>query len=410
MNNNEKKYIVLLGDGMADRPIKALGGKTILEHAHIPNMDYLASKGITGLTRTVPRGMSPGSDTANLSIFGYDPAINYTGRAPLEALNMGINLGADDVAFRCNIVNAAGRIMEDFTASHIDSALSEIVIRAISREITDADIEFYPGVSYRNLMVWRNYPYSSITETIPPHDIQGENTEKYLPSGEGSSRLKELMQKAVKIIADSKEIKEGTEKLQGNPESIWLWGGGKKPAIETLKSRFGLHGYTISAVDLIHGIGIAAGLEPFYVEGATGYIDTNYEGKASALISLIRECNYVFLHVESPDESGHEGNLDKKLMSIEDFDKKVVGPVIRAIEGEYSNFAILLMPDHHTPISLKTHTDDPVPFSIYSRGGELENEKRGKAPAYCEKTAEDTGLYIPAAHNLIEIMIKDSLN
>ncbi len=410
MNKNEKKYIVLLGDGMADRPIEALGGKTILEYAHIPNMDYLSSKGITGLTRTVPQGMSPGSDTANLSIFGYDPALNYTGRAPLEAISMGIDLGPADVAFRCNIVNASGCIMNNFTASHIDSALSEIVIKAISGEITDQDIEFYPGVSYRNLMVWRNYPYSSIAETIPPHDIQGENTEKYLPSGEGSSRLKELMEKGRKIIADSPEIRKGAENLQGDPESIWLWGGGKKPAIETLRSRFGLYGYTISAVDLIHGIGKAAGLEPYYVEGATGYIDTNYEGKASALISLMKECNYVFLHVESPDESGHEGSLDNKLMSIEDFDKKVVGPVTRAMEEEYSNFSILLMPDHHTPISLKTHTDDPVPFCIYSRGGTMHDEKRGRALSYCEKTAEETGLYIPAAHRLIEIMIKDSLN
>lgn len=409
MNNDEKKYIVLLGDGMADIPIPELGNKTILEYAHIPNMNYLASKGITGLTKTVPQGMAPGSDTANLSIFGYNPVESYTGRAPLEAISMGIDLGPDDAAFRCNIINATDNKMQDFTASHIDSSLSEIVIDQISQSISYKDIEFYSGVSYRNLMVWRNYPYKSISETVPPHDIQGKATKGYLPSGEGSDKLKDLMNRAREIIASSSEITKAMSNLQGTPESIWLWGGGKKPAIKTLRERFGLHGYTISAVDLIHGIGKAAGLEPILVDGATGYIDTNYEGKASALISSIKKCNHVFLHVEAPDESGHEGSIEKKLKSVEDFDKKIVGPVLEAME-QYNNFSILLMPDHHTPISVKTHTADPVPFTIYSKGCLLENKyNQFNAPFYNEKAAKNTGLFIESAHKLVEIIINDSL-
>ena len=258
-------------------------------------------------------------------------------------------------------------------------------------------------------MVWRNYPYKSISETVPPHDIQGKSTGNYLPSGEGSDELRDLMNRAREIIASSTEITVAMSKLQGSPESIWLWGGGKKPAIKTLKKRFGLHGYTITAVDLIHGIGKAAGLEPIFVDGATGYIDTNYEGKASALISSIKNCNYVFLHVEAPDESGHEGSIEKKLKSVEDFDKKIVGPVLEAME-RYNNFSILLMPDHHTPVSVKTHTSDPVPFIIYSKGCLLENNyKQFNAPLYNEKSAKGTGLFIKSAHHLIAIMTNDSL-
>ena len=409
MNKKDKKYIVLVGDGMADLPIPELGNKTILEYASIPNMDYMASRGISGLTNTVPKGMSPGSDTANLSIFGYDPVTSFTGRAPLEALSMDVDLGPDDTAFRCNIINAAGNLMNDFTASHIDSILSEIVITEICSHITDKNIEFYSGVSYRNLMVWRNYPYKNVAETVPPHDIQGKEILQYLPTGEGSAELNDLMKRARKIIASSTDISKAMGKYQGSPESIWLWGGGRKPGIRPPEERFGLHGYTISAVDLIHGIGKAAGLEPLSVDGATGYIDTNYEGKASALISSIKNCNYVFLHVEAPDESGHEGSIEKKLKSVEDFDKRVVGPVIEAME-KYSNFSILLMPDHHTPISVKTHTSDPVPFCIYSKGNPLEgNFEKFSASSYSEKAAEGTGLFVKSAHQLIEIMTNESI-
>ena len=405
---NNRKYIVLLGDGMADLPIDELGGKTILEHCRTPNMDFMARNGVTGLTNTVPEGMSPGSDTANLSIFGYDPAKYFSGRAPLEAINLGIELGPDDTAFRCNIVNASGGVMKDFTSDHIDSRLSGIIMSELSVNLKHPGIEFYPGVSYRNITVWRDYPYTDITVTTPPHDIQDENTAGYLPSGNGSDVMRELMERSKSIIANSAAVKEGMKKYQGNPESIWLWGGGRRPAMDTLMERFGLYGHTISAVDLIHGIGKAAGLTPLHVEGVTGYIDTNYTGKAEALLNSLSESNFIFLHVESPDESGHEGNMEHKIKSIEDFDSMVVGTVLEGMK-KFPEYTILLMPDHPTPVKIRTHTSDPVPFCIYSSDGFTEERKKYSAPSFCEKDAGTTGLFVEHAHNLIEIMIKGSL-
>lgn len=405
----DKKYIILLGDGMADLPLKELGGKTILEHCNIPNMDFMAVKGVTGMTKTVPDGMSPGSDIANLSIFGYNPQKYFSGRAPLEAINLGIKLGPDDTAFRCNIVNADHGLMHDFTSDHIDSRLSEIIINEISKSVARKDIEFYPGVSYRNIMVWRNYPYAELPVTTPPHDIQDEPVEKYLPAETGSDMLKEMMFMSKSIIAESAVISDGKKKYQGNPESIWLWGGGRRPEMETLQERFGLHGHTISAVDLIHGIGRAAGLTPLHVEGVTGYIDTNYAGKAKALIDSLPDSNFIFLHIESPDESGHEGNMEYKIKSIEDFDRIIVGPVLEELQ-KYTDYSVLLMPDHPTPIKIRTHTSDPVPFCIYSSSGYFTEEKnKYSAPSFCEKDASHTGLFINHAHRLLEIMIKGSI-
>jgi 2,3-bisphosphoglycerate-independent phosphoglycerate mutase len=408
-NMNNRKYIVLLGDGMADLPLDELGGKTILEHCKTPNMDFMARHGVTGLTKTVPDGMSPGSDTANLSIFGYNPAECFSGRAPLEAINLGIELGPDDTAFRCNIVNEAGGVMNDFTSDHIDSRLSEIIMKEMTKNNSRRDIEFHPGVSYRNILVWRNYPYKEITETTPPHDIQTEKTDKYLPAGSGSDVLRELMFQSKSVIAESSAVRDGLKKYQGNPESIWLWGGGRRPAMNTLKERFGLYGHTISAVDLIHGIGKAAGLTPLHVDGVTGYIDTNYTGKADALLNSLADSNFIFLHVESPDESGHEGNIEHKIKSIEDFDSLVVGPVLKGME-KYDDYSILVMPDHPTPVKVRTHTSDPVPFCIYSSDGHFEEEKKKyNAAAFSEKDAAATGLFIDHAHNILEIMIKGSL-
>lgn len=404
----DRKYIVLLGDGMADLPLEELGGKTILEHCKTPNMDFMAENGVTGLTKTVPDGMSPGSDTANLSIFGYDPGVYFSGRAPLEAINLGIELGPDDTAFRCNIVNAHDGVMHDFTSDHIDSRLSEIIINELSKNLKHKDIEFYPGVSYRNIMVWRNYPYKDITAATPPHDIQDEKTGGYLPSGSGSEVIRDLMSLSKNIIAGSPAVKEGMKKYQGQPESIWLWGGGRRPAMNTLMERFGLHGHTISAVDLIHGIGKAAGLTPLFVEGVTGYIDTNYKGKADALLNSLSDSNFIFLHVESPDESGHEGSIEHKIKSIEDFDSLVVGPVLEGMK-KFDDYTILLMPDHPTPIKIRTHTSDPVPFCIYSSDQFIEEKKKYSATSFCEKDAAATGLLVEHAHNIIEIMIKGSL-
>ncbi len=407
--NNKRKYVILLGDGMADLPIEEIGGKTILEQAETPNMDFIARNGICGMTHTVPEGMAPGSDTANLSIFGYDPAKYFTGRAPLEAINMDIHLGVNDVAFRCNIVNASGGLMNDFTSAHIDSRLTEIVINELAENITIPDIEFYPGVSYRNIVVWRNYPYSGITVTTPPHDIQTQKTEPFLPSGDGADILRRIMSESAGVIASSEKIKKFKAEFKGDPESVWLWGGGRRPEMETLNEKFGLNGYTISAVDLIHGIGKAAGLKSLHVDGATGYLDTNYEGKTAALARGLKDGDLVFLHVEAPDESGHEGNLEHKLQAVRDFDSRVVGPALEILKS-YDEYILLVMPDHPTPVKVRTHTSDAVPFCIYSTPGLFDTgNKKYRAEAYSEKDAKRTGLLIDKGSRLMEIMVKGKL-
>lgn len=407
--SSERKIAILIGDGMADLKLESLGGKTPLEYAHTPAMDFAAQHGICGLARTVPEGLHPGSDTANLSIFGYNPKTCYTGRAPLEALNMGIELGDNDAAFRCNFVNIEDGIMKDFSAGHIESAFSAIIIDELKKNISVPGIEFYPGVSYRNIVVWRNYPYKDIVGTNPPHDIHGEKISGYLPSGDGSELVRSLMEQSARIISESDAIKEAMLKYKGKPVSAWIWGGGRRPAIESLEKRFGLRGYTISAVDLINGIGRAAGLQPISVPGATGYLDTNYEGKADALLDALERCNYVYLHVESPDESGHEGNVEKKLRAISDFDSRVVKRVLDGIK-KFDDYAVLIMPDHPTPVSLRTHTADPVPFCVYGKAFTRENFSGiKKAESYSESSAEATGLFVNEAHRLVEIILNGKI-
>ncbi|MFW5861146.1 MAG: cofactor-independent phosphoglycerate mutase [Spirochaetota bacterium] len=404
--NDKKKIAILVGDGMADFPVESLQNRTPLEAANTPNMDFLARNGTLGLTRTVPPGMSPGSDTANLSIFGYDPKKYYTGRAPLEAINMGIELGVKDVAFRCNIVTLTDGIMEDFSGHHIDSELSRIIMEQMKIQAPDENIEYYAGVSYRNIIVWRNYPYDDLPGTTPPHDIQDKEAGPHMPSGNGGDVLNRIMEKSIKIISETGEITAASQKYQGKPVSLWVWGGGRRPSMDTLQNRFGLHGYTISAVDLIHGIGRAAGLEPWFVEGATGYIDTNYRGKADGLMKAMERANFVYLHVESPDESGHQGRLDYKLQSIEDFDSMVVGPVVNML-NRFDDFTVLVMPDHPTPLSIKTHTDDPVPFCVYSRNRTPDPDASGLT--FTERSASSTGLLVDEAHTLLEKIVHNKI-
>lgn len=405
---DEKKIAVLIGDGMADYPIASMGNKTPLQIAKTPHMDFMARNGVFGLVKTVPDGMSPGSDTAILSIFGYDPRRYYTGRAPLEAINMGIDMGAEDVAFRCNIVQLdESGVMADFSAGHIDTAFTGVVIEELKKNITIDSIAFYAGVSYRNILIWRDYPYSEITGTTPPHDIQGREIQEYLPSGDGSDQLIQIMELSRRIIGESAAIKSMGERYRGCPTSVWLWGGGRRPRISTLNERYGLNGYTISAVDLVHGIGRAAGLSPISVEGATGYIDTNYRGKARALVEAIKEVNFIFLHVESPDESGHEGNLEHKIKAIEDFDEQVVGVVLDARRA-YDDFTILVMPDHPTPISLRTHAADPVPFCIYG-SGDFSQGKGMDVAGFDEVSASRTGIFLENGYTLMDVLIRGRL-
>lgn len=365
------KRIILLGDGMPDEPIKELGGKTPLQAANCPNMDRMASEGSTGRVKTVPDGMLPGSDVTNMGLLGYDPKKYYTGRAPLEAAGMGIDLGPDDIAYRCNLVTLLagkeGVLMEDFSAGHIGSDEAAELIKALNDFFGGGDIVFHAGVSYRHLMIWKNG--SEKAETTPPHDITGQDIKEFLPKGEAGEKLR-LITGEAQIVMKNHTVNK-TRKSQGKSEanSIWLWGQGRAPTMPGLMESRGLTGAMISAVDLMNGIAALAGMEVIKVEGATGYIDTNYKGKAQAAIDALREKDLVFLHLEAPDEAGHAGSLENKIRAIEDFDEKIVGPLMEEV-ASLGGRAIVLS-DHATPLSIRTHTSEPVPFAIwpgYTRG------------------------------------------
>lgn len=397
------KYIVLLGDGMSDEKIEELGGKTPLEVANTPNMDYMAKRGRMGLAKTVPKGLPPGSDVANLSVFGYDPATCYTGRSPLEAASMGIELGQDDVAFRVNLVNLqphAGKLfMNDYSAGHITTGDGRELIEELQRQLGDEEFQFYPGVGYRHLMVWRKGK-DKISAT-PPHDITGKDIIEFLPQGEGADRLINLMNSSQMIFFNHPQYKRRLTAHETPANSMWLWGHGKSPRMKTFAEKFGLTGAVISAVDLIKGIGVYAGLDIINVPGATGYIDTNYKGKADAAIEALKKHDYVYLHVEAPDEASHSGKLQDKITAIEQFDALVVGPVLEGIR-QFANYRILCAPDHPTPVKLMTHTSEPVPFILYS-GEEKANEA---IVGYAENSAAATGLVIDDGFRLMTMMLE----
>lgn len=395
-----RKILTILCDGMADLPIEEINGKTPLEYLSPLNMNSIADESIIGMVSNVPEGMNPGSDTANLSVFGYDPKKYYTGRAPLEAISMGIELSPNDAAFRCNIVNSSSGKMDDFTAHHIDSQYASKLISLLNDNIDHPDIEIYPGVSYRHALIWRNFPYSEITSTTPPHDIQDLPVEGYLPSGKGSQELKRIMQISQEVFTSSEAISL-SGRYSGNPSSAWIWGGGTKPKLEDYFEKYNLQGYTISAVDLIHGIGRAAGLEPIHVDGATGYIDTNYLGKAKSAIEGLKMKDFVFLHFESPDESGHEGNLDHKLKSIKDIDNIVISYILDEMK-QFDDYTVVILPDHPTPISVKTHTSDLVPFMVYSNQRIIKPELYTNVDSYSESSANQTGLIIDNGFQLMD--------
>jgi 2,3-bisphosphoglycerate-independent phosphoglycerate mutase len=398
------KYIVLLGDGMSDEKLPELDARTPLQAARTPNMDFMARRGRLGLARTVPQGLPPGSDVANLSVFGYDPRACYTGRSPLEAASMGVELGPDDVAFRVNLVTISphgGRLyMQDYSAGHITTEEGRELVSSLQEELGDEEFQFYPGVGYRHLMVWRGGKED--LRAVPPHDISGKSILDHLPSGNGAERLIHLMNSSQLLLNNHPLNKErqAAGKLPAN--SIWLWGQGKSPRMESYREKFGLSGAVISAVDLIRGIGICAGLDIVKVPGATGYIDTNYAGKAQAALKALETCDYVYLHVEAPDEASHSGNLEHKLKAIEDFDALVVGPVMEGIK-KFGAYRILCTPDHPTPIPLKTHTSDPVPFVVYS-GEERVNEA---VVGYDEDAAKGTGLLLEEGFRLMESLMME---
>ncbi|MCX8030195.1 MAG: cofactor-independent phosphoglycerate mutase [Thermodesulfovibrionales bacterium] len=361
------KYVILIGDGMADRPDPDLNGMTPLQIANTPNMDMLASKGKIGMVKTIPDGFHPGSDVANLCILGYDPKKYYTGRAPLEAASIGVKLEDNDVAYRCNLVTLRfekdGTYMDDYSSGHIKTEESKVLIEAIRSELESAEVSFYPGVSYRHLMIWKNGNVG--IKCTPPHDILGKEISNFLPIGDGCELLKGLMKKSIEILQNHPINKDRVKKGNKPANSLWFWGQGKKPLIPTFKEKYNLTGSLVSAVDLAKGLGIYAGFQILNVPGVTGWIDTNYLGKAEYSLEALNTLDIAYIHVESPDEAGHSGNYKLKIKAIEDFDSLVVGTVIKGLESKFRDYRILLLPDHATPFRVRTHTDEPVPFVIF---------------------------------------------
>ena len=396
------KYIVLLGDGMSDKRLDELGGKTPLQAAKTPNMDFMARRGRLGLAKTVPDGYPPGSDVANLSVFGYDPRSCYTGRSPLEAASIGVELAPDDVAFRVNLVHLApqgGKIyMKDYSAGHITDADGRELAVALQEQLGNEEIQFYPGVGYRHLMVWRGG--RDVMTVTPPHDITGQEVADYFPKGEGADRLIYLMNASQMLFYNHPQYKRRQAANELPANSVWFWGQGKAPRMESYRERYGLTGAVISAVDLIRGIGVYAGLEIIKVPGATGYVNTNYRGKAEAALKALERVDYVYLHVEAPDEASHSGNLEEKIQAIENFDQLVVGAVLKGI-GRLGDFRILCMPDHPTPVKMMTHTAAPVPFILY-RG---ETEENPLVAGYDEDSAKAAGLYVDEGFRIMELLM-----
>jgi len=386
------KYIILLGDGMADRPRADLGGRTCLQAAATPNLDRLATLGQVGMVHTVPEGFAPGSDVANLSVLGYDPRKYYTGRSPLEAASMGVALGPDDVAFRCNLVTlkvtggggAGGcrkAMMEDFSAGHISTQEARTLIEEIDRALGSEHLRFYPGVSYRHLMVWKGG--KDRIECTPPHDIQDKSVEDYLPRGEGDVVINELMAGSFDVLTNHPVNKARLENGKRAANSIWLWGQGKRPSMPTFREKYGIEGAVISAVDLTKGLGVYAGFEVINVPGATGWLDTNYVGKAEHALFALKTKDIVYLHVEAPDEAGHTGDVKNKVKAIEDFDEFIVGNIMHGMQ-QFDEYRILALPDHPTPLEIRTHSADPVPFVLYDN----RNERKGGAVTYDEGIAD----------------------
>ncbi|MFH1772153.1 MAG: cofactor-independent phosphoglycerate mutase [Candidatus Omnitrophota bacterium] len=398
------KYILIVPDGAADYPIEALGGKTPLEAADTPFMDSLAREGILGRVKTVPEGFTPASDIANLSLLGYDPKIYYSGRGPLEAENIGVKLNEGDCAFRCNLITESEDRLIDYSAGHIPNRESHILMDIINRELKNEKIEFYPGTSYRNLMVYRGGSRMSFDKLkyFAPHDIMGKSIKRHLPSGNNSELVIDLMLKSKSILANH-EVNKVRVDLGENPANmIWLWGCGAKVNMPSFEEMFGLRGAVISAVDLIKGIGKTIGFNVIDVPGANGYYDTNYKGKASAALRALEDVDFVFLHIEATDEAGHNNDLRMKMACLERIDKLLVGTIVK--KNKAKGLRILITPDHPTPISKRTHTREPVPFLIWGKGIEA-----GGFSGYSEFQANTSSLYFDSGSELLDYFLKYDL-
>jgi 2,3-bisphosphoglycerate-independent phosphoglycerate mutase len=356
------KRAILVGDGMGDYPVDALGGKTPLQAASIPHIRRLSAAGRTRLVRTVPEGMAPGSDVANLSLLGYDPAANYTGRAPIEAAGGGVPMGPEDVAYRCNLVTIAGGRMEDYSAGHIGDEEAHELIAACNAEFEKSGLAFHPGPSYRHLLIVREGPVG--VKTQPPHDIAGKAAADYLPSGAGAGVLRAMMERSAELFRAHPVNRARAERGEKPATQIWLWGQGKSMALPSYREKYGLGGGVITAVNLVKGLGKLAGLSAPDIEGATGFLDTNYEGKVEQALRILEREDFVYVHIEAPDECGHMGDVEKKIQAIEDFDRRVVGPLWRELERRGDPYRIVVTTDHRTPVSLRGHTAESVPMTI----------------------------------------------
>ncbi len=397
------KYLVIVGDGMADYPMEELDKKTALQYAVTPNFDRLAKEGELGLVQTIPAELPPGSDTANLSVMGYDPMQYYTGRSPFEAISLGVDLSPDDISFRCNLVtlsadqNYTGKTMQDYSAGEISNEEAAELIASVQAELGSDDLDFHTGFRYRHLLVWHGAPEK--WHLTPPHDISGQIIGEHLPSGEHGERIRVLMEKSYDILADHPVNKQRAAKGLNPANSIWIWGAGSKPKIPTFPEKYGLKGSVVSAVDLVKGIGLFAGLETLEVEGATGDIDTNYSGKVRASLDSLKEgADFVYLHIEAPDECSHRFETENKIKAIELIDQEVVKVIIDELDRGNHEYSILLVTDHATPLSLGTHTREPVPFTIFRSNDRKNNSDR----SFDEVCAAETGLFFGEGFKLMD--------
>lgn len=400
------KYLVMLCDGMADEPNEALGNSTPMEKANKPCMDSLAAKAEVGIVKTVAEGLKPGSDVANLSVLGYEPAVYYSGRSPLEAASIGIDLKDTDVTLRCNLVTLSddedyeNKTILDYCADDISSEEAKVLIEYIQEKLGNDVFRFYPGVSYRHCLVWSNgNPHPGVL--TPPHDITGKVITDYIPKGEAVYELYDLMKKSYDLLKDHPVNQARIARGKRPANSIWLWGEGTKPLLDNFSEKFGIKGSMISAVDLLKGIAICAGMNSVDVDGATGYLDTNFDGKCKAAIEEFKNgADLVYVHVEAPDECGHRGEIENKVKAIEMIDEHILGPVVEFLKG-YDDFAVLVCPDHPTPLSIRTHTSTPVPYLIY----DSKNEINSGVKVFCEKEARETGNYIEKGFTMMNYFL-----
>ncbi len=397
------KYIVVLGDGMSDEPIAALGGKTPLEYAQTPAMDALASGGELGMVQNVPEGMHPGSEVANLSVMGYNPETDFTGRSPLEALSVGVKMEPDDIIFRCNVVTLteeepyAEKTILDHSSGEISTQEADQLMEAIREHFNNEEFQFYTGTSYRHIMVWK---HGRLAKLEPPHDHLTQVIGPYLPE---EPVLRDFMERSYDILNNHPVNLARAAAGKNKANSLWYWGAGTRPSLSNFTRKTGLKGAMISAVDLLKGIAVGAGMEIYHVEGATGSLDTNWEGKAQAAIdALLKDgCDFAYIHVEAPDEMGHQGLVKEKVQSIEYLDSRVIAPICRAMEEAGEDYRILVLPDHPTPIRIRTHSSDPVPYVLYDS-----TRQNKKIAHYTEAEARDTGIFLPHGYELMAKLLQ----